>query len=403
MTPAPPQPAPARSETAVASAPAEVAGVSFWDRPIAVPLTIGIATLGLFHAIVAWTNPGYWGSEPAWDEIYYLGIAREGYQLPAGDYGSYSAVPFSPGLPLLLRGLAYLTGLPPMLLRLPAAALLSVAGCVLLAWALRAFSNDIRRNNLVVAVFAAWPGSIYFRTGYAESLYFPLLAGCFGCLLRRRYLPAAALAALAWFTRTPAIVLVAALGTAIVLDTLTPPHDLRRVWRGALQLGLAMPIAALGLLGYMALLHFQVGDAWAFRKAYAAWGALETQEPRNLELKTLADAWLMPNQPTVRLSLATFLVIPLVVWPQRTRMPAVLTLFTAGAWLFFLSQDWVSFPFHDMLRWTAILFPFHFAVVLAFAALPARCRLPAWGLWFAASLCGFVWCASRFVGGHYVS
>lgn len=374
----------------------------FLDRPHLAPFVIALVTTALFHAIVAATRPAYWTTAPVWDENFYLTIAREGYVLRDGDFGRYSALPFSPGMGLLLRGLGIVTQLPPIVLRAPTAAVLFVAGLLLLAWALRAFSPDVRRNNLALLVFAVWPGSLYFRSGYAEALYFPLLAAFFGCLLRRRWLPAALLVAACLFTRTTALVLVGTLAVAVVLDAFAT----RGFWQAALRSGLRLlwtiPVAMLGLLGYMVMLQVQVGDASGFRRAYLAWGPCEVLAPRRLELKSVVDALHAPHA-TVKLSLLSYLLMPLVVWPQRCRMPAVLTAFAFGAWLFFLSQDWLAAPFHDMLRWLAPVFPFHYALV----TMCERLRRPWYGIaltgWVAVSTVTYAWCVWRYVRHDWVS
>src|SRR5262249_55888503 len=158
-----------------------------------------------------------------------------------------------------------------------------------------------------------WPGSIYFRSGYSEVLYLPLLLGSLGFMLRRRWLWASVLTGAAWFTRTPAVVLVAALGLAIVLDALQSPtmrEALARAWG---RLSYALPIAACGMLGYMAMMQSAVGDSMAFQKAYVGWGPIQVGSPRAFELKTAVDAfWFFSDRPTLKLATLSFLATPIV-------------------------------------------------------------------------------------------
>jgi hypothetical protein len=251
---------------------------------------------------------------------------------------------------LLLRGLWKLTKVEPALWRAPVGALLFFLSCLLLPWVLRAFSSDHARNNRTLLLFSLWPGSIYFRSGYAEALYLPLLLGSLGFMLRKRWLPAALLAGAAWFTRTPAVVLVGTLAVAIVLDAAKRPTlrlAIRHAW---LRLSWALPIAALGMLGYVAMVNSAVGDPWAWRKAYVGWGSIEILSTRGIELRTAVDAfWFLSDRPTVKLATLTFVLTPILVWVQRATMPPVLVAFAAGAWCFFLSQDWALAPYlgHD--------------------------------------------------------
>ena len=85
------------------------------DRPVLGPVVIAALALALFHGIVALVNPDYWFTNSSWDESFYLDIARKGYDLPGGDYGRYTVLPFSPGLPLLMRAVSFLVHSAPFL------------------------------------------------------------------------------------------------------------------------------------------------------------------------------------------------------------------------------------------------------------------------------------------------
>lgn len=373
------------------------------DRPVLGPVVIAALALALFHGIVALVNPDYWFTNSSWDESFYLDIARKGYDLPGGDYGRYTVLPFSPGLPLLLRAVSFLTGLDPLVVRLPVAALLFVTGCIALGWTLRAFSADHVRNNLAVLAFALWPGSIYFVNAYAECLYMPLLVLCFGCMLRRWWIAAALLAAACWFTRTPAVVVVGALCAAILLDgwQSSAPRALLTATGRVLLCG---AIAATGLLGYMAMVHHVTGDWFAFRTSYVAWEPTEILNQRGITMRSMADAlYLYPDRPTLFLAVPWFVLLPVLVFVQRRTMPPVLVVFTGGAWLFFLVNDWLRIPYHDMLRWLAVVFPASWAVVTLIAARGPVLRVLLGCIWFGASIVLHVWCTIRYVTGLWVS
>src|SRR5207249_2628017 len=205
--------------------------------------------------------------------------------------------------------------------------------------------------------------------------YLPLLLLCLGCMLRRRWFAAAWLAAACWFTRTPAVVVAFALAATIVVDAFAS-QPARAAWkRATITLLWAMPIAALGLLGYMTMVHAATGDWFAFQKAYVAWQPCEVITRRSVTFRTVMDALtLFPARPTLKIAVVCFLLTPILVCLQRRRMPAALSIFAASAWLFFLLNDWQLEPYHDTLRWMAVVFPLHHALALTFEVPGPRLR-----------------------------
>jgi hypothetical protein len=370
---------------------------SFWQRPIAPAVGIGVVTTLLFHVVVAIARPAYWWSG-VWDESFYVGIAVRGYVLTGGDYLTFTNLPFSPGWPLLLRILQSLTGVSAWVLRTPTAGILFVIGCVGLAQVLRRFSPDVARNNRVVLLFALWPPSLYFRSAYSEALYLPLVMFFFVFLVDRRYLAAAILASLATFTRNPGVVLIATLCGAVLLDAAREQPLARALWSATLRLACLVPITLFGFLVYVLWTALAGGDLLAFQRAYDAWSHYHVGPWRSLRGETAADVLaLFFGKPTL-LAIVTFLGLPLLVFTQRTKLPVVLVLFSAIAWLFFLAQDFPASPYHDMLRWTAVVFPMHFAAVCVLDALP-RWRLPAYVLVCGLCAAGLVYFVQRYISG----
>jgi hypothetical protein len=390
----PPTPAvPARPYVAARLA---AAFAGFWQRPIAPAVWIGVVTTLLFHAVVAIARPAYWWSG-VWDENFYVGIAVSGYVLTGGDYLTFTNLPFSPGWPLLLRILQSLTGVSAWVLRTPAAAVLFVIGCVGLAQVLRRFSPDLVRNNRVVLLFALWPPSLYFRSAYSEALYLPLVMFFFMFLLDRRYFAAALLASLATFTRNPGVILVGTLCAAVLLEA-AREGSLRAWWAATLRIAVLLPVALFGFLIYVLWTGWAGGELLAFHRAYDAWSHYHVGPWRSLRGETAADVLgLFFGKPTL-LAVVTFLGLPLLVFTQRAKLPVVLVLFSAIAWLFFLAEDFPASPYHDMLRWTAVVFPMHFAAVCALDALP-RWRLPAYVLACVLCAVGLAYFVQRYISG----
>ena len=384
------------------------------------PLLIGLAAMALFHAVIV-VNKLCDPEEPSmythasWDEGYYLGIARDGYLLSGDDYRIWSTLPFSPGYPYLLRGFCWLTRLDHHVARIVLSSILFLIACVGLGALYRTFSSDSKRNNLAIALFVCWPGSLYFMTGYAEALYLPLAVWCLVCLRRRRFLAASCLAGLALFTRSPAIILVPTVCVVVVVDWLRRPPSgeggrLELGWRpisGLLaRLGLYVSIISLGLIGYMGVMWAAVGDPIAFLKAYAAWNAVNGMGLDNyamvVPLRSILFHGADEHWPAM-LGMAFFLLMPLWVFPVRTKLPLDLVAFTMIGWLFFLSQNGQQNPFLDIMRWSAILFPAHYCVAIWIERAGSRFRphlAVAILLVFAAI---YAWMLTRFIHSQWVS
>jgi hypothetical protein len=359
------------------------------------PILVALAAAALFHLIVGLTSPGYW-THGVWDEAYYLRVAEFGYEIPRDDFLSFGTSAFSPGWPTLLRVAHELTGiaLPP--LRSILAVFCFVAGCCGL-WQVFARIGGERREHLAaLLLFAFWPGSLFFLSGYAEALYFPLLTWFTLALSNRRWLLAAWLAAAACFVRTPAVVLFAVLGLSLWHDTVR-----QLGWRaGTLAaLGAAAwigPIALLAPAGYMALLWADTNDPVAFLPAYDAWAPHRLEDLRNWTFGRIAEGiqFHFGGQIGRWLGFWFFVTAPIVLFVQRLRMPPVLMILAAASWLFFLSQNVIEVPYENMLRWMAIVFPIHLAWVWTLRPLHLMAPVLLFTLWL------WLRCVARFVDGH---
>lgn len=371
-------------------------------------LAVGLCAAATFHAIVAFAHlypasawlggdwsPTTYYQQPVWDEGWYVSIAEQGYVAPP-DFRVESNLPFSPGLPLLLRACAFVTGLSATDARIPVAIVAWLVACVLLARVLDHARTDRATRRFALVLFAFAPGSMYFLTGYAESLYLPLLAACFASLLARRFLWAGAFAALALFTRSPAIVLAPTILVAAWLD-----HP--RTSRARALVAAALP--GTGLLAYMAILWVRTGDGMAFLDGYTAWYRVRHAGLDALTLEGPSRAvWVGWTQgvPSMVAAGVWFAALPLVVGAERCRMPLVFTAFAILGWLFFLQQAPPITAYEDVLRWTAVLFPFHLGLAQLTAKVRALRRPLRAALWTAFAA---LWAVNvyRFVHGKWVS
>jgi hypothetical protein len=272
----------------------------------------------------------------------------------------------------------------------------------LLARVLHGIAPHPRLNQKTMLLFALYPGALYCLSGYAESLYLPLLLGFFVLLQRGRWLSAAGIAAAAVFVRTPALLLVATLAVVIVADAMTVGSARVALRRAARRAGTALPVASLGLLATMLVLYVQIGEPLAFLHAYSAWDSSLVQDWRHFTFENVAEALTIHAQHlAIPIAVAFFVLGPLAVIVQRRDLPPALLAFAACAFLLFLSQNTMACPFQNHLRWLALVFPFHYALVLCCARLPWGNALYWCGV--AACLPTYAYFVSRFVRGLWVS
>jgi hypothetical protein len=210
---------------------------------------VGLAVL----AILATTRHVQLGDElSSWDGQWFLGIAQGGgYDgVPAGladAYGERSAetpLAFFPGYPATVTAVRFLTGLPLVQAGLLAATLAGAVAAHGVARLGELVPGGSRRVGLVlVTLFSATPMAVVFSMTYSEALFCAVAAWALVALLRRQWLLAGLLTAVAGLVRPTAAGLVVAVGGAALLAALAR-RDGWRPWVGGL-------LAPLGLLGYL--------------------------------------------------------------------------------------------------------------------------------------------------------
>jgi hypothetical protein len=253
----------------------------------------------------------------SWDANRYQIIAAHGYSYFLGARQHNSLFAWFPGYPALIRLFAWIPGVgyPGAAFGVAMAAGL-VAACGL-AVLVTDLTSDRRVALLTVALWAAAPGSLVLDLEYPESLFCALAAWSLVFLVRRRWLTAAALAALAGTVHSTGAALAAAFGVAAVAA-------IARAWRyhesarACLRPLAALAIAPLGLLSYWAY----VGVDWG---QPTAWFSLEHDMRNGFDWgRSLRDHIALlsstaPNTPKVAialtlgvLALAALLVIALL-------------------------------------------------------------------------------------------
>jgi hypothetical protein len=238
----------------------------------------------------------------SWDANRYQIIAAHGYTYnPLGPRAEDALFAWFPGYPAVIRLFAWIPGVgyPGAAFGVAIAAGL-VAACGL-AVLVTDLTGDRRVALLTVALWAAAPGSLVLDLEYPEALFCALAAWSLVFLARRRWLTAAALAALAGTVHSTGAALAAAFGVAVLAAALSAARH-RESARAYLRPLAALAIAPLGLLGYWVF----VAIAW---RQPTAWFTLERNMANGIDWgRSLGSHIAMlsstaPNTPKVAIAL----------------------------------------------------------------------------------------------------
>jgi len=247
---------------------------------ILVAIPVGFALLGLllrlFAYLVAGWEPhlgGYPDGLCRWDCQWYVILAKSGYDpFPVPETIDAGNWAFFPLFPMIIGGLYALSQADIMTIATGVSIAFSIAAA-LVAWPL--LERNIRAYTLYCAFLLCGPFSIYF-TSFLTEVLFVLLTNCIMLALRRsNYIAAGGFAALLSATRIVGVFMV----FAIVVQYLAEYRQKGEPWRKLPahlwqkpEIVLAVLLTPLGLFGYMAYLHFYMGDALAFSHVQRAWG-----------------------------------------------------------------------------------------------------------------------------------
>ncbi|MEV0330106.1 hypothetical protein AB0H63_27180 [Micromonospora echinospora] len=196
------------------------------------------------------------------DGVYYLSIARVGYDGYAQVQSDMAFFPLYPGLvaaadvvsPFGLRATALLVG---------------CAASLAAAWGMFAIGDRLHGRAVGVLLAVLWgvlPHAVVQSMTYTEGLFTALAAWTLYALLRERWLTAGVLCLLAGLARPTASALI----PVVVLAALVAIVRRRDGWRP----WVAGALAPLGWLGYLAWVGRQTGrvDGW-FHIQEAGWGS----------------------------------------------------------------------------------------------------------------------------------
>lgn len=260
-----------------------------------------------------------------WDCQWYVRIAESGYDsFPVATMVNAGNWAFFPLYPMLVGGLRLVTGLPTMVVATTLSLVISLASARL-AWPL--LGRDLRAYALFSCYLLCGPFSIYFTTFYTEVLFLFLAVAVFVALRKRCFLLAGALAGLLSATRIVGVFIV----FALLFEFWRVHRDEGGNWRNFVPVVLGRPdwllalfLAPSGLFAYMAFLHVQVGDAFAFSHVQRAW-ARPMGDPLAFVWNALSNVpqagWLPTvSQQLAAATLAGYMLLAMLVSRRRYGM-----------------------------------------------------------------------------------
>lgn len=258
-----------------------------------------------------------------WDSVWYVNAAADGYphHVPPGiDGAAQSTLGFFPLLPLLVRGVGRTTGLPYWVSGLVVTTVCSAAA-VVAVWLFARHLVGEAAADRAATLFAFFPGAMVFGFVYAEPLLVALAAGCLMALLRRQWVLAGVLAALASAARPTGIIL--AVCCAVEAGRVVMA---RRAWRA-----MAAPaLAPLGLVAFFGFLHHHTGDARAYMDSQQrGWGQkLDLGDPIHQISAVLARPWADKNMLVAVAGMA--FIVGCGILLVRLRPPLAVLIYTGG-------------------------------------------------------------------------
>jgi hypothetical protein len=189
-----------------------------------------------------------------WDGAWYVWVADRGYPTASQFSHHLSEVAFFPLYPAVVRGLSAVTGLSALASAVTVATLAGVFATVLV-WQLAARLAGPKVADRAVLLFVFFPGSFALSMAYAEGFMVVAAAGCLLALLRRQWVVAGLVGALATASRPNAVPVVIACAVVAVVE-IRRHREWPALW--------APVLASTGAIGFFAYLWIRTGHALAW-------------------------------------------------------------------------------------------------------------------------------------------
>jgi hypothetical protein len=345
----------------------------WWARIIVIFAASRLVTTVIMLAFAAmqaanpWTgaHPDYFSFAGIWDGDWYRNVAAGGYPsvlpLTSDGHVNQNTWAFLPAYPLLVGGLATVTGLPFFTVGVFVSAGFGL-GAALVFYKILILRLGSSTALFSVVLFCFAPLSPMFQVDYAESMQLFFLALALYYLQQRRYWMMLPFVAIASFTRPGMLAFALALGLHVIYRWVVRRKD---PFRPAEQVAAVVTTVASAALGYAwpAIAGWVTGvpDAYtatelSWRQPYVGWAPLVPFTPWIQGAKWWFQ-WigiLNPVLPIVLLVIAVALFAVMLFAPPVKRLGVDLRLWIASYTIYLLA---VFFPQSSVFRLFVPIFP----------------------------------------------
>jgi hypothetical protein len=341
-----------------------------FHRAVALYVAVRLATLVIVAIVDVVNHHGIINDLSTWDGVWFLKAVYHGYpsHLPmASGHVLANPIALFPLFPLIIRALANITQLSAPVIGLMVSATAGLAAVIAVGKVTNEYTTRDRAERAAL-LFAVAPGSFVFSLMYNEGIVITLAAIGLIALMRRKWLIAGVVGAVATLTSPVGLVF----SVCCVVSSFVALRR-NREWRSLI----APVLAPLGFVTYMTYLWIHTGNLRAWQRTERdGWNSFPSLF---YPLRILGKFIFNPLSPTMTgqiLFFGTIVSVALLVVAFREHLPFELLTYATVAVLFFA----ISSPVGLRPRLVMLAFPLtiaaatrwrgtKFRVVLAVSAL----------------------------------
>lgn len=336
-----------------------------YHRAVILYITVRLITLFIVAMVGLFNHHGLVSDLSTWDGAWFLKAVYQGYpsQLPlVAGHVLANPIALFPLFPLVIRGLANITRISPPVVGLILSASTGLTAVIAVGKVTSHYTTNERAERAAL-LFAVAPGSFVFSLMYNEGIVVTIAAIGLIALMRRRWLLAGALGAVATFTSPVGLIFAASCAVSAFV-AIRKDHE----WRS-----LVAPILApMGFVAYMVYLWIHTGNlrAWQLTER-DGWNSFPSLiYPLRIMGKFISNP-LSPTMTGQILFVGTIVSVALLVVAYRERLPFQLLTYATIAVGFFA----ISSPVGLRPRFVMLAFPLTIAVATRWSGAKFRILL----------------------------